>query len=461
MKRMGFAERFERVFRFVFPSPLALALILTLFVWLAAWLFSTEISRDAAGIAQVLIFWREGLWNGPLLVFAVQMMLILVLGHVLALSAPVNRLIQWLIRACTNTPKSAAIVSFFTILVSLFNWGFGLVFGAILARKVAEKAQTEGRTIHYPLIGAAGYSGLMVWHGGISGSAPAKVAEAGHLKSMAPSEALANALPDSLGYFDTIFSTMNMSASVMLLVLLPFMLYFLGKRLNPKALKLRVKPEKNHAFVPVGAEHFDSARAFSWLFGVVILFMVAADLLGGTWAERSVFFNPNNINFLLLGLCFLFHKNLLDFGSALNQAILGASGILIQFPLYFGIMGVMSSSGLVSQLSAFFVSISSETTFPIFTFLSAGLINIFVPSGGGQWAVQGPTIIQAASDLGVSLSKSIMAFAYGDQLTNMLQPFWALPLLAITGLKARQIIPYTLLLMLAGAAIFTFCLLVF
>lgn len=458
---MSFAERFERIFRLIFPSPLALALLLTLLVWIVAWLFSTEISKDAAGMGQVLLFWRDGLWNSPLLVFAVQMMLILVLGHVLALSAPVNKLIQWLIRGCTNTPRSAAIVSFFTILVSLFNWGFGLVFGAILARKVAEKAQNEGMALHYPLIGAAGYSGLMVWHGGISGSAPAKVAEAGHLKSMAPSEALANALPDSLGYFDTIFSTMNMSASVMLLVLLPLLMFFLGKRLKPKALNIKVKPIKNSTFLPVGAEHFDTAKAFSWLFGVVILFMVAADLLGGTWAERSVFFNPNNINFLLLGLCFLFHKNLLAFGKALNQAILGASGILIQFPLYFGIMGVMSSSGLVAQLANFFVAISNESTYPIYTFLSASLINIFVPSGGGQWAVQGPIIIQSASDLGVSLSKSIMAFAYGDQLTNMLQPFWALPLLAITGLKARQIIPYTLVLMLAGAVIFTFCLLLF
>jgi short-chain fatty acids transporter len=461
MKPMSFAERFERIFRLIFPSPLALALLLTLLVWLVAVFFSIEISKDVAGVGQVLTFWRNGLWNSPLLVFAVQMMLILVLGHVLALSAPVNKLIQWLIRGCTNTPRAAAIVSFFTILVSLFNWGFGLVFGAILARKVAEKAQNEGRELHYPLIGAAGYSGLMVWHGGISGSAPAKVAEAGHLKSLTNNEALAESLPDSLGYFDTVFSTMNMSASVMLLVFLPLLMLLLGQRLKPKALKLRIKAVKNSAFIPVGAEHFDTAKAFSWLFGVVILFMVAADLIGGTWTERSVFFNPNNINFLLIGLCFLFHKNLSAFGKALNQAILGASGILIQFPLYFGIMGVMSGSGLVVQLSNFFVSISTETTYPIYTFLSAGLINVFVPSGGGQWAVQGPIIVQAANDLGVSLSKSIMAFAYGDQLTNMLQPFWALPLLAITGLKARQIIPYTLLLMLAGAAIFTFCLLVF
>ena len=102
----------------------------------------------------------------------------------------------------------------------------------------------------------------------------------------------------------------------------------------------------------------------------------------------------------------------------------------------------------------FFVSISNETTFPIFTFISAGLVNIFVPSGGGQWAVQGPIIVDAATQLGVSIPKSVMALAYGDQLTNMLQPFWALPLLGITGLKAKEILPYTLILLLAGIVIF-------
>ena len=124
-------------------------------------------------------------------------------------------------------------------------------------------------------------------------------------------------------------------------------------------------------------------------------------------------------------------------------------------------MGIMRHSGLVNEIADFFVSISTDTTYPIFTFLSAGLVNIFVPSGGGQWAVQGPIIVQSAMDLGISLPKSIMALAYGDQLTNMLQPFWALPLLGITGLKAKEILPYTLFLMLIGMAIYITGLLLF
>jgi short-chain fatty acids transporter len=163
----------------------------------------------------------------------------------------------------------------------------------------------------------------------------------------------------------------------------------------------------------------------------------------------------------LLGLGFFFHKNIIGFLRAAEQAIGGASGILIQFPLYFGIMGIMKESGLVNMLSNFFVTHATTESFPIYTLFSAGIVNVFVPSGGGQWAIQGPIIIQAADSLQTSLPKSIMALAYGDQLTNMLQPFWALPLLGITKLKAKEILPYTLVMMLAGATIYISALLLF
>ena len=143
------------------------------------------------------------------------------------------------------------------------------------------------------------------------------------------------------------------------------------------------------------------------------------------------------------------------------ESIADISGILIQFPLYFGIMGIMSSSGMVTQISDFFVSFSTETTLPIVTFFSAGLVNVFVPSGGGQWVIQGPIVIESALKLGVPLNKAIMALAYGDQITNMLQPFWALPLLGITKLKAKEILPYTLFAMFVGSVIYIFGILLF
>ena len=151
------------------------------------------------------------------------------------------------------------------------------------------------------------------------------------------------------------------------------------------------------------------------------------------------FLTPNFINFILLGTAIIFHKNITQFLEAAGNAISDAAGILLQFPLYFGILGIMIGSGLIGQISDAFVSVSTSDSFPIYSFFSAGLVNVFVPSGGGQWAVQGPIII---------------ALSYGDQLTNMIQPFWALPLLGITGLKAKEILPYTLLLFLVGAIIF-------
>ena len=163
----------------------------------------------------------------------------------------------------------------------------------------------------------------------------------------------------------------------------------------------------------------------------------------------------------MLGLAIVLHGSFKSFLQAVEGAIGDVAGILIQFPLYFGIMGIMSNSGMINQISDFFVSISNEITLPIFTFFSAGLVNIFVPSGGGQWAVQGPLVLQSALALNVPLPKAIMALAYGDQITNMLQPFWALPLLGITKLKAKEILPYTLLFMLVGSVIYIAGLLIF
>ena len=156
----------------------------------------------------------------------------------------------------------------------------------------------------------------------------------------------------------------------------------------------------------------------------------------------------------MLVLCVLLHASFSSFLSALDDAIVGAAAILIQFPLYFGIMGVMQDSGMVTEIALFFSGIANQDSLPLYTFFSAALVNIFVPSGGGQWAVQGPIVLQSALELGVPLNKAIMAFSYGDQISNMLQPFWALPLLAITGLKAKEILPYTLILMLCGLVVF-------
>lgn len=447
---MAFSDKFEIIFKRILPTPFTIAVLLTFLTFLLA-LLITDPNGEEYHLLQLFTFWEEGVWNSPLLVFAIQMMLMLVLGHTLALSQPISQIIEKGVQYCNNTANAAAIITFFTILVALFNWGLALIFGAIFARKVGEHASKQGIELNYPLIGAAGYSGLMVWHGGISGSAPIKIAEQGHF------------LASKIGVVsqsETIFSTMNISVSIMLLIALPLTMYYLGKKNSGNTINISLREEEEVLDI-TGAERLDHSSLLSWTFGgsIISYAFYKAIILP---EEISIgIITPNYINLVLLGSAILMHKSFFNFLKAVDSAISGASAILIQFPLYFGIMGVINQSGMVDIMSSFFVQISNETTFPIFTFISAGIVNIFVPSGGGQWAVQGPIIIKAATQLGVDIPKIVMALAYGDQLTNMLQPFWALPLLGITGLKAKEILPYTLIILFAGSIIFISGLLIF
>jgi short-chain fatty acids transporter len=448
---MSFTQKYAEWFRRILPSPFSIAILLTLFTLILT-LFISDKSP-----AILLFDWQEGLWSSSLLAFAFQMMLMLVLGHTLALSSFFDTLISWLVKPITTTAKAAAIVTFATIIVAFINWGLGLIFGAILARKLGESFTRKQLPLNYPLIGAAGYVGLMVWHGGLSGSALTKVAESGHLQVISKNASL----PEAIYYGDTVFSSMNISAFLLLLVLIPLTFYYLGTRVKSQI------PEIKTAFINTpenknleGAERIDQSQIFSKTIGILLVAFAA--FLALSYEGPSLgFITPNYINFSLLALCLLLHSSFTTFLSAVEDAIPGSSGILIQFPLYFGILALMQSGGLIELVSNWFIEVSNTATLPLFTFFSAGLVNIFVPSGGGQWAIQGPIILEAATKLGVPLPKMILALAYGDQLTNMLQPFWALPLLSITGLKAKDILPYTLVLFLLGFVIFVGVLLLF
>lgn len=445
-------------FKRFLPSPFTIAVVLTLFT-MAMVFFFTDNPSQSPYFFTILSYWEQGIWNTGLLVFAYQMMLILVLGHVLVLSRPMERLMVKVTRFASNTATAAVLVAVSTMLVSFCNWGLGLIFGALLARKIAEHAQRNQQPLNYPLIGACGYVGLMVWHGGISGSAPLKVAEAGHIKSlMSASAAQQFMVPDVLSTSETIFSPSNLVLFAMVLVTVGVMAFVLGKRTKPTKFTLapyRFQP--NTSVRPKGADRLNYSQGLSILFATIIFLAFAVQYLP---AVQKFHITPNTLNLFMLGMAILLHGSFQSFLNAVEAAIGDVSGILIQFPLYFGIMGMMSSSGMIGQISDYFVSVSTPTTLPIFTFFSAGLVNIFVPSGGGQWAVQGPLVLQSAAALEVPYAKVVLALAYGDQITNMLQPFWALPLLGITKLKAQEILPYTLIFMVVGALIYLFGLLV-
>jgi len=460
------SETIEVWFKKILPSPFSIAILLTMLTFVLTFVFGS-FSGDEPKIIEAFKSWKTGLWNPGLMRFLVQMMLMLVLGHVMALSPLVTKGINAMLSKIKTGNQALIFISVLSITVGLFNWGLALIVSAIFARKIGEYATENSIKINYPLIVATAYSSLMVWHGGISGSAPAKVAEKGHLKQLMQgvvNEEQLSLLPDRIDYGGTIFSVMNLTVMGALLVCIPLALLVLNKYVNksvPTLLTHSVSPENvKIEEKAVGAQKLDVSAWFIKASGGVVLLICGLDMF--MWSSSVLdFINPDGINLLLFGLCLSLHNHVNGFLDACKQAITGSVGILIQFPLYFGIMGLMNASGLVQMMSNFFVSISNQTTFPIFTYISAGIVNVFVPSGGGQWGVQGPVIMQASSALGVDYGKAIMALAYGDQLTNMLQPFWALPLLGITKLKATDILPYTCYLFLCGGLIFGLALLIF
>lgn len=451
---MGLGNTVLTGFRRILPSPFVIALLLTGLTMVLAWAFG-DYPPGASSWKQVLRAWESGVWNPGLLVFAYQMMLILVLGHVVVLSKPMERLMARITSLARDGASAALLVASSTVAVAFFNWGLALIFGAILARKVGEHAQKNGIPINYPLIGACGYLGLMTCNGGISSSAAIKASEPGHipllLKGVVPQEVLA-AYPSSIPTSQTIFYGSNLVLFAILLVGLGAIAWYLGKK-TPERIPLLPETAGMQDGEPElhGAERLDRSPWVARIFAGMIF---ATFLLQYTSRLLRFDLTPDLLNFFMLGLGVLLHGSIERFGRAIGAAIGGTSGILIQFPLYFGIMGIMADSGLIRMVSDFFVAIGTPTSFPLYTFFSAGMVNLFIPSGGGQWAVQGPVILQAAMDLGVSPAKALMALAYGDQLTNMMQPFWALPLLGITGLKAREILPYSLVFMVFGGIIF-------
>lgn len=425
------------------PSPFSLAVILTFITFLSALFFIPgNIAFSGKKILLTASYFNKGFWD--LLVFSMQMILILVLGHVLALTPTIKQLIKILVKNISNNASAALIVSLFTVMLSLVNWGLGLIFGAIFSRQLAENFAKNNRPINFPLIAAAGYSGLMVWHGGLSGSAPLKIAESEHF------------LVDKIGVVpvsETIFSSMNISVAVALIIMVPLFFYFIGK-IKYQPVRLLPISEHNEKELTTydGMERIDHSRIFSLLFA---LFIFSGIVFRIFYSEEEFSVNLNVINLFLFALSILLHKNFHAFLNAVSISIKGAAGILVQFPIYAGIMGLMKYSGLLESITNALIYFSTPETFRYFTFIIAGIVNFFVPSGGGQWAVQGSVIVEAAQQLHIPISKAVMALVYGDQLTNMIQPFWALPLLGITRLKAKQIFPYTFLLMILGLLIFS------
>jgi short-chain fatty acids transporter len=426
------------------PDPFLFAILLTFLTLILGVIFTDN------GPFAMLKHWHKGFWE--LLTFSMQMCLILVTGYALATTKIVRRAIEALADIPKTGAGAATLVALVAIIAAYINWGLGIIVGALMARQVALRGYQKGVAMHYPLLGAAGYAGLAVWHGGFSASAPLLVATDGHF------------LADKIGIIpvsQTLFSPLNIVVAVFLIIGLPFLFRFLypvdeGETVTiDKVLpniddylgeKEEVSEQQRRDTV---ASKLENSMAISIIVGLMGLIIIV-----WYFATKGFKLNLNIVNFTFMMVGILLHRTPINYVRAIAEGTRGCAGIILQFPFYAGIMGMMKYSGLIVVIAGWFVAISNQFTYPLFTFISASLVNIFVPSGGGQWAVQGPVVVEAAKTIGVSYSKTIMALAYGDQWTNLFQPFWALALLGLTGLKARQIMGYCMAVMLIGIVFF-------
>ncbi|HHY13845.1 MAG TPA: short-chain fatty acid transporter [Thermoanaerobacterales bacterium] len=431
------------------PDALIFALILTLVV------FFMGMGLTQQSPLAMTIHWWNGFWN--LLAFAMQMTLVIVTGSTLA-QAPIFKKGT---KAIASLPKNATqavfLVSIFSAFACWINWGFGLVIGALLAREVVKRV----KNVDYPLLIASAYSGLLVWHAGISASIPLTVATSG-LATNFVEQLTGSTIPIS----QTIFSPIGWVASWFLILTLPLV----NRAMHPKAdseVKLvdpsllieeeLPEPDRN-SFTT--AEKIENSPILSLVIGIMGIVALLHH-----FATKGADLDLNVVNFIFLFASIILHGTPRRFIDAAADAVKGTAGVIVQFPFYAGIMGMMTGANveglsLAMVITQWFVNMSTVRTFPLFSFLSAGIVNFFVPSGGGQWAVQGPIMIPAALELGVDPAKASMAVAWGDAWTNMIQPFWALPALGIAGLGARDIMGYCIIALIYSGIVLSIAFLV-
>lgn len=401
------------------------------------------------GIMAMINHWGNGAWS--LLAFSMQMALVLVTGHTLASSPPIKRFLKSLAGIAKTPGQAIMAVSLVSAIGSWINWGFGLVIGALYARELAKQVED----VDYRLLIASAYSGFLVWHGGLAGSVQLTLATPTNDLATMTAGAVTEIIPTS----QTIFSPINLTISIILILTLPL----INRAMHPsKELTVTVNKELlKDAEEATASMDTNSTPADKIENSIVITYLtvgLSLIYIVNYFIAKGFALNLDIVNLIFLTFGMLFHKTPRRFISAIAEATKGASGIILQFPFYAGIMGMMTGKSaeginLAGAISNWFVNTATAKTYPLFTFWSAGLVNFFVPSGGGQWAVQAPIMMPAGAALGVPAAKTALAIAWGDAWTNMVQPFWALPALGIAGLGARDIMGYSLMVLLYSGVI--------
>jgi len=422
------------------PDAFIFALLATLIV-VAAGVLATPSS-----LLEVVDAWGRGFWD--LIPFTLQMSLVIITGHVLATSPPMQRLIRFL-AAWPTAPKSAvAMVTFFALASSWINWGFSLIFTAVLAREVARRVER----VDYRALCAASFLGIgSVWAQGLSGSAALQMATTGALQpKIRDIVAHGGLVPDGIiGFSHTIFLWQSLLSVVIEMVVVTTVMWLAappaGRGRTARELGVDLGSGEAPApavprTIPPGAR-LEHSPLLTWLIVAIgVLYLVRYFAAAGD-PLNALNLNIVNLVFLLAG--FLLHRTPARLMYAVQNATPAVWGVILQFPFYAGIAGIITSTHLNEQLANAFVRLSSPASFPPLVALYSAVLGVFVPSGGSKWVIEAPYVMEAAHTLKVHLGWVVASYDLGEALANLLQPFWMLPVLGLFQLRARDIMGYT------------------
>jgi len=422
------------------PDALVIVIVLSLLTYIFAliWGFKPEVSIGSRAYESIQA-WGKGFWE--LLAFAMQMCLIMMTGYILACSPPVRRLLDGL-SGWSNPEKpwqAILVMSLFSMIMAWLNWGLSLIASAMLALFIVRR----NPKVDYRLLVAAAYLGLgCTWHAGLSGSATLLVATPDNF--LIKGKLLDATIPVA----NTIFHPFNLILTVIIMVAITILMALMHPR--PEKTYL-VKPElmdqlKLYEAPPTPSKWESPSDWMNWWPGFNLIVSIGG-LIWLIWhfSTKGLDLNLNVVNFAMLMLGILFHWRPWSFLKATEDAGKAVWGIVIQFPFYAGILGLFKFTLLSTVFTQAFVAISTPQTFPLFVYWYGGILNYLIPSGGGEWAVVAPYIIPAAKQLGVGMGTTVVTFAWADMMTDMIQPFWAIAMLAVAKLHFRDIMGYLLM----------------
>ena len=429
------SKPFVKLVENYYPDAFIFVIVLSVLTF-----FLAIVNTDATAI-ETLEAWGNGL--PKLFTFTAQITIIMITAHALAHTDPVERFLSN-IGSYPNSPVQAyALVTFISGIASLFAWSFGLIVGGIISKFVAIGCAKKRIRIHYPLLVACAYSGYVIWHMGYSSSAALFVSSEDH------------SLVDKIGVIpvtETIFTTFNITLALITLLIITIINPLMQptkdreiKEIDSNVFRIDYDKDTNNLNQNIKniAQRIENNGLINKSVGLILIFFISY-----IFYTKGFSLDLNLVSWTFLGIGLLLSNSAIHYVKLVNNAATTIGPIILQYPFYAGIMGMMADTGLINVIASGISSISSSETLGFYSFLSGGLVNMFIPSGGGQWAVQGPVMIEAAKNLNVEPYVIVLGVAYGDQWTNMIQPFWTIPLLAIAGLHMRQIMGYTFVIFL-------------